>query len=113
MRSIIQEASSVTKAIELGWVKAGKPREFNIRVYEEAEKNFFGFTTKQAKIAIFFGDRHGGPARYRRHGQQRRRPHHRSDWRRQDTRPADGGERRQVESQQEYHPQEPQDKREE
>jgi hypothetical protein len=28
MKSVIQEGSSVAKAIEQGWEKAGKPKEF-------------------------------------------------------------------------------------
>lgn len=54
MKSVIQEASSLTKAIELGWAKAGKPREFTVKIYQEAKKNFFGMTIVPAKVAIFF-----------------------------------------------------------
>lgn len=54
MKSIIQEASSIVKAVEKGWEKAGKPAEFTIKVYEEPQKNFIGMTTKPAKIGIFF-----------------------------------------------------------
>lgn len=57
MKSIMHEASSISKAVEQGWVKAGKPQEFTIKILEEPEKNFFGFTVKQAKIALFFEDR--------------------------------------------------------
>ena len=56
MISIIHEASSVAKAIEQVWIKAGKPQDFSVKVFEESEKNFFGFTTRKAKIAIFFKD---------------------------------------------------------
>lgn len=56
MKSIMQEASSIAKAIEQGWIKAGKPVEFTVKVYEEAQKNFIGFTTKSAKIAILFNE---------------------------------------------------------
>ena len=56
MISIIHEASSVAKAIEQVWIKAGKPQDFSVKVFEESEKNFFGFTTRNAKIAIFFKD---------------------------------------------------------
>jgi len=56
MKSIMQEASSIAKAIEQGWIKAGKPLEFTVKVYEEAQKNFIGFTTKSAKIAILFNE---------------------------------------------------------
>jgi predicted RNA-binding protein Jag len=54
MKSIIEEASSVIKAIEKGWIQAGKPQEFSVKVFQEAEKNFLGMTTKSAKIAILF-----------------------------------------------------------
>lgn len=57
MKSIIEEASSVAKAIEKGWTEAGKPQEFSVKVFEEATKNFIGMTTKSAKIAIFFDQR--------------------------------------------------------
>lgn len=54
MNSIMQEASSLAKAVEQAWVKAGKPQKFSIRVFEDAEKNFLGITTKPAKIALLF-----------------------------------------------------------
>ena len=54
MKSIMQEGSSVIKAVEKAWEAAGKPREFSIKVFEEQQKNFLGLTTKSAKIAIFF-----------------------------------------------------------
>lgn len=57
MKSIMEEASSVIKAIEKGWIQAGKPQEFTIKVFEEATKNFIGITTKPAKVAIFFQER--------------------------------------------------------
>lgn len=54
MNSIVQEASSIAKAVQQAWEKAGKPQRFSIRVFEESEKNFFGITTKPAKIALLF-----------------------------------------------------------
>lgn len=54
MKSIIQEATSVIKAIEKAWYSAGQPKEFTIKVYEEPQKNFIGMTVKSAKIGIFF-----------------------------------------------------------
>jgi predicted RNA-binding protein Jag len=57
MKSIMEEASSVAKAIEKGWIQAGKPQEFTIKVFEESTKNFIGITTKPAKIAIFFQEK--------------------------------------------------------
>lgn len=54
MKSIIEEASSIGKAIETAWTQAGKPTEFTIRIFEESQKNMFGFTSKPAKIGIFY-----------------------------------------------------------
>ncbi|MBI2775606.1 hypothetical protein HYX58_06365 [Candidatus Dependentiae bacterium] len=56
MKSIMQEASSIMKAIEKGWEAAGKPKEFSIKVFEEAKKNFIGMTTQSAKVGIFFNE---------------------------------------------------------
>ncbi len=56
MKSIIQEASSISKAVELAWTKANKPKEFSIKVFQEAQKNFIGMTTRSAKIAFLFSD---------------------------------------------------------
>jgi len=54
MNSLVQEAPSIAKAIELAWAKAGEPQKFSVRIYEEPEKNFFGMVKKQAKIALLF-----------------------------------------------------------
>lgn len=56
MKSIIQEASSIAKAVEEGWIKAQKPQQFSVKILEEAEKNFLGLTKKSAKVAIFFDE---------------------------------------------------------
>jgi hypothetical protein len=72
MKSIIHEASSIAKAVEQGWIKAGKPQEFSVKVFEDAERNFFGFTTKKAKVAIFFKDINEGHRNIRSHNYQQR-----------------------------------------
>lgn len=54
MKSIIEESSSIAKAIEAAWIRAEKPHEFSIKIFEEPEKNFFGMVTKSAKIALIF-----------------------------------------------------------
>lgn len=56
MKSIIEEASSVVKAIEKAWLQAGKPQEFSIKIFEQSKKNFIGITTTPAKIGIFFSE---------------------------------------------------------
>lgn len=57
MKSIIEQASSVMKAIEKAWNQADNPKDFSIKIFEKEEKNFFGMTTKPAKIGIFFSDK--------------------------------------------------------
>ena len=54
MKSIVEEASSISKAIENAWKRAEQPTEFSVRIHELPERNMFGFTTKPAKIALFF-----------------------------------------------------------
>jgi len=51
---MMEEASSVFKAVESCWNRAGKPQEFTVKILELPEKNFFGMTTKAAKVALFF-----------------------------------------------------------
>lgn len=57
MKSIVQEASSIAKAIEKSLEKAANPRDFSVKILEYPEKNFFGLTTKPAKIALYFDDK--------------------------------------------------------
>lgn len=57
MKSLMQEASSLIKAIEKAWENAGKPKEFSIKVFEEPKKNFIGMTVQSAKIGIFFDEK--------------------------------------------------------
>jgi len=57
MKSVVQEASSIAKAIELGLAKADNPRDFSIKILEYPEKNFFGLTTKSARIALYWDDK--------------------------------------------------------
>jgi hypothetical protein len=97
MKSILQEASSIAKAIEQAWIKAGKPKEFSVKIYEESEKNFIGLTSKNAKIGIFYQEKQQAPpGRYpRKHGAQQRRFHPRRDsWRKPDARRQGPQERR-------------------
>src|SRR5690349_17733192 len=54
MKSIIEEASSISKAIENAWKRAHQPSDFTVRIFEIPQKNMFGFTTKSAKIGLFF-----------------------------------------------------------
>ncbi len=56
MKSIVQEGSTIAKAVESAWQSAGKPQEFTVKVLEEPQHNFIGMTTRSAKIALFFKD---------------------------------------------------------
>jgi predicted RNA-binding protein Jag len=57
MKSIMEEATSVTKAIENAWDRAGKPQEFTIKILEHPKTSFFGLkVSKSAKIALLFNE---------------------------------------------------------
>jgi predicted RNA-binding protein Jag len=57
MKSIVQEASSIAKAIQEGWQRAGKPEEFTVKVFEPGFRGFLGFGSTPAKVGIFFKER--------------------------------------------------------
>ena len=55
MKSIMEEASTISKAIETAWNRAGQPQEFTVKILELPKTSFFGLkTSKSAKIAFFF-----------------------------------------------------------
>jgi len=55
MKSLMEEASTLVKAIENAWNRAGKPQEFTVKILEYPETGFLGLTTvKSAKVALFF-----------------------------------------------------------
>ncbi|MFA5074651.1 MAG: hypothetical protein WC436_00945 [Candidatus Babeliales bacterium] len=54
MKLMLQEASSVIKAIEKVWENSGKPQEFSIKILEFGEKNFLGMTKKSAVVSISY-----------------------------------------------------------
>jgi predicted RNA-binding protein Jag len=56
MKSVIEEGSSIAKAIDEAWNRAGRPAEFSVKVFQHPQKNFFGFTKVPAKIGIFFAE---------------------------------------------------------
>lgn len=79
MKSIMEEASSIAKAIETAWNRAGQPTEFTVKVLELPQTSFFGLkTSKSAKVAFFFNEatvtvrpKESSTDRQPRHGQQR------------------------------------------
>lgn len=54
MKSVVVEASTVAKAIEIAWHKAEKPEEFFTRILQEHQSGFLGFGSQKAKIVLFF-----------------------------------------------------------
>lgn len=75
MKSLVEEASSVAKAIEKAWIRAGKPTSFSVKVYEEAQSGFLGFNSKPAKIGLFFEEH--APVKNN-HNNDGRKKHHNS-----------------------------------
>lgn len=57
MKSMLHEASSITKAIEKAWSDAGNPTEFTIKVLDAGKKNFFGLTKRPAIVSITYEPR--------------------------------------------------------
>ena len=57
MKSIMEQAASITKAIEKAWQRSGCPRNFSVKVLEPGKKNFFGFVSSPAKIAFIFDEK--------------------------------------------------------
>jgi predicted RNA-binding protein Jag len=54
MKSILQDASTVKKAISRAWEEAGQPAEFTIKVLDFGEKNFIGFVRRPAIVSITY-----------------------------------------------------------
>lgn len=54
MKSVITQGATVAKAIEEALKKADMPKEFFVKVLEDAQAGFLGFGAKKAKIALFF-----------------------------------------------------------
>lgn len=54
MKSVVAEASSISKAIEKALNDAKNPQEFSVKILETPLKNFLGFTIRSAKIALMF-----------------------------------------------------------
>ena len=77
MKSIMEQASSIIKAIEKAWISADKPKEFSVKIFEKEEKNFFGMTTKPAKIGIFFSEKnaHQEKAAHKNHREVKEQRH--------------------------------------
>ncbi len=54
MKSMLQEAPTISKAIEKAWNEAGKPREFTVKVLEHGVRTMLGFTKHPAIISFMY-----------------------------------------------------------
>lgn len=54
MKSVVAQSSTLAKAVEEAWNKAGRPEEFFIKILEEPTNGFLGFRAKKAKVGLFF-----------------------------------------------------------
>lgn len=61
MKSVVHENSTIAKAIEQAWNKAGCPEQFFIKILEHpTTKKFWMFGSAQnAKVALFFEEKQG------------------------------------------------------
>ena len=50
MKSLLQEGSSIIRAVEAAWVKAGMPVEFLIKVLKNEEQRFLGIAWKNSVV---------------------------------------------------------------
>lgn len=54
MKSILQEASNIARAVNKAWQTAGRPAEFMVKVLCEGEKNFLGLSKHPAIISLTY-----------------------------------------------------------
>lgn len=54
MKSLLQEASTIERAIDKAWNEAGKPTEFTIKIHDQGERNFLGMSRRPAIISIIY-----------------------------------------------------------
>lgn len=78
MKSLVHEASTIAKAIDQAWHLAGCPERFTVKVLEQPERNFFGFTTRSAKIALLYEELTGSNMREQRDSRHPRKDDTRS-----------------------------------
>lgn len=58
MKSVIQESSTLGKAIDLAWSKAGSPTEFTVKILQQPKRGFLGLNSQAAKVVMFFDEKH-------------------------------------------------------
>ncbi len=54
MKSLLQEAPSIERAISQAWESAGRPQEFSVKIHEQGKRGFLGFSSKPAVVSITY-----------------------------------------------------------
>ena len=54
MKSLLQEAPSIEKAVFQAWESAGRPAEFSVKIHEQGKSGFFGFMSTPAVVSITY-----------------------------------------------------------
>jgi predicted RNA-binding protein Jag len=54
MKSLLQEAPSVERAIAQAWEAAGSPHEFSVKIHDHGKRGFLGFSSKPAVVSITY-----------------------------------------------------------
>lgn len=54
MKSLLQEAPSIERAISQAWESAGRPQEFSVKIHEQGKRGFLGFSSEPAVVSITY-----------------------------------------------------------
>lgn len=54
MKSLLQEAPSVERAISQAWEAAGRPVEFSVKIHDHGKRGFLGFSSSPAVVSITY-----------------------------------------------------------
>ncbi len=54
MKSLLQEAPSVERAISQAWEAAGRPQEFSVKIHDHGKRGFLGFSSSPAVVSITY-----------------------------------------------------------
>jgi len=62
MKSLLQEAPSVERAISQAWEAAGRPQEFSVKIHDHGKRGFLGFSSSPAVVSITYKPLGASPA---------------------------------------------------
>jgi predicted RNA-binding protein Jag len=54
MKSVLQEAPTIAKAVAKAWDKAGQPYEFSVKVFNVPKRGFFGIGKRSAIVSLSY-----------------------------------------------------------